>query len=52
MEGRESGGRGTEGGSKEDQSPGLWFQDLKVLHPDGLKKNQEPETSWNFFLKK
>lgn len=38
-----SGGFG--GASKEDHSPGLRFQVLTVLHPDGLKKNQGPETS-------
>lgn len=45
LEGRESGG-----GLKRTRVQ--VFQDLKVLHPDGLKKNQEPETSWNFSLKK
>lgn len=54
LEGRESGG-GEGGGAGKGvlkRTRVQVFQDLKVLHPDGLKKNQEPETSWNFSLKK
>lgn len=46
------GNEGEEGGVKVDQSPGLWFKILTVLHLSGLKRNQDPKTSCNSSLKK